>query len=71
MTTEIRYAGSTEIDEIVSANGGVHFEMLGDEAAMLWVGDDCHVNICIVDGKLVVVEQNIDGCKIVGKKGIQ
>lgn len=64
MATEIRYSGGKEIDEIVSQDGGVHFEMLGDQAAMLCVGKDCHVNICIIKGRLVLVEQDLTGCNI-------
>lgn len=50
---EMRYqprGDSAELDEIVSRVGTLHFEMLGDQSAMLRFGYDCMV-IIFVDPK--------------------
>lgn len=57
---ELRYAeddkGRVYLDEIVSHGGDLHFEMLGDQSAMLRFGVEgkCMVTIFVKGGKLLV-----------------
>lgn len=57
---ELRYAednkGRVHLDEIVSHGGDLHFEMLGDQSAMLRFGVEgkCMVTIFVKGGKLLV-----------------
>lgn len=53
--TPYREGGSIEerIDEIVQTGADVHFEMMGEDTATLWIGDRLF-NVFAEKGKLVV-----------------